>query len=187
MDTVPSILVCRVASTVVCWWFPRLGTTMLPRLRMTLDFIPSPFEDKPGLMIRDPFHFSEATLIVPPPLIECLEFFDAEHSALDLRAHLVRLTGDLQAGDIETNLLNALSEAGFLEDENFARRRAETERTFAQAPLREPAHAGTGYPDEPAELRATFTEYLNGANSSGSAPNRTLAIAAPHVSPFGGT
>ena len=109
---------------------------MLPRLRMTLDFIPSPFEDKPGLMIRDPFHFSEATLIVPPPLIECLEFFDGEHNALDLRAHLVRLTGDLQAGDIETNLLNALSEAGFLEDENFERRRAETERAFAEAPFR---------------------------------------------------
>jgi len=159
---------------------------MLPRLRMTLDFIPSPFEDKPGLMIRDPFHFSDATLIVPSPLVECLEFFDGQHDALDLRAHLVRITGDLQAGGIETNLLNALSEAGFLEDENFECRRAETERTFADAPVREPAHAGSGYPDEPAELRATFAEYLNGANSNGSAPNRTLAIAAPHVSPFGG-
>jgi len=159
---------------------------MLPRLRMTLDFMPSPFEDKPGLVIRDPFHFSEATLIVPPPLIECLEFFDGERSALDLRAHLVRITGDLQAGDIETNLLNALSDAGFLEDDNFAQRRAETESAFAGAPFREPAHAGTGYPDEESELRATFAEYLNGAKSQASAPSRVLAIAAPHVSPFGG-
>ena len=55
---------------------------MLPRLRTTLDFIPSPFEDKPGLVIRDPFHFSDATLIVLPALIECLQFFDGEHSAL---------------------------------------------------------------------------------------------------------
>ena len=159
---------------------------MLPRLRMTLDFIPSPFEDKPGLMIRDPFHFSQSTLIVPPPLIECLEFFDGEHNALDLRAHLVRLTGDLQSGDIETNLLNALSDAGFLEDENFEKRRAETERAFAEAPVREPAHAGSGYPDDPVELRATFAGYLNGANFKASPSNRTLAIAAPHVSPFGG-
>src|ERR1700674_765214 len=103
---------------------------MLPRLGMNRDFIPSPFEDKPGLVIRDPFHFSNATLIVPPPLVECLEFFDGEHSALDLRAHLGRLTGDLQAGDIETNLLNELSRAVFLEDENFERRRAATERAF---------------------------------------------------------
>lgn len=159
---------------------------MLPRLRMTLDFIPSPFEDKPGLVIRDPFHFSDATLIVPPALVECLEFFDGQHSALDLRAHLVRITGDVQAGDLENNLLNALSEAGFLEDENFGRRRAEVEQAFAAAPLREPAHAGTGYPGEPVELRNTFEGYLNGAKTNGSAPGRMLAIAAPHVSPFGG-
>src|SRR5258705_7075189 len=100
---------------------------MLPRLRMTLDFIPSPFEDKPGLVIRDPFHFSNATLIVPPPLIECLEFFDGEHSALDLRAHLVHITGNLQAGELESNLLTSLSDAGFLEDDSFARRRQEAE------------------------------------------------------------
>jgi len=153
---------------------------------MTLDFIPSPFEDKPGLMVRDPFHFSEATLIVPPPLIECLEFFDGEHTALDLRAHLVRITGDLQAGDIETNLLNALSEAAFLEDETFEKRRFATEQAFAEAPIREPAHAGTGYPDDPAELRVTLDEYLNGEKANSSPSNRTLAIAAPHVSPFGG-
>jgi len=159
---------------------------MLPRLRMTLDFMPSPFEDKPGLVIRDPFHFSDATLIVPPALVECLEYFDGQHSALDLRAHLVRITGDVQAGDLENNLLSALSGAGFLEDENFGRRREEVERAFAEAPLREPAHAGTGYPGESSELRSTFAEYLNGAKTNGAANGRVLAIAAPHVSPFGG-
>lgn len=159
---------------------------MLPRLRVTLDFMPSPFEDKPGLVIRDPFHFSDATLIVPPGLVECLEYFDGQHSALDLRAHLVRITGDLQAGDLESNLLSALSEAGFLEDETFQRRRDEAERAFAEAPLRKPAHAGTGYPGEASELHATFDEYLSGAKSNGAAKGRVLAIAAPHVSPFGG-
>jgi len=159
---------------------------MLPRLRVTLDFMPSPFEDKPGLVIRDPFHFSDATLIVPPGLVACLEYFDGQHNALDLRAHLVQITGDLQAGDLESNLLSALSEAGFLEDETFQRRRDEAERAFAEAPLRKPAHAGTGYPGEASELHATFDEYLSGAKSNGAAKGRVLAIAAPHVSPFGG-
>ena len=72
---------------------------MLPRLRMTLDFMPSPFEDKPGLVIRDPFHFSDATLIVPPALVECLEYFDGQHSALDLRAHLVQIIGLIKVMD----------------------------------------------------------------------------------------
>jgi AmmeMemoRadiSam system protein B len=158
---------------------------MLPRLRMNLDFLPSPMEDKPGLVIRDPFQFSDATLIIPPALIECLEFFDGAHSRLDLRAHLVRATGDVNAGDIEGNLTGALSDAGFLEDDSFARRRAETEGAFARAAVREPAHAGSGYPDEPGELRETLQGYLAG-EQPGAARGRLQAIAAPHVSPFGG-
>ena len=42
---------------------------MLARLRPTLDFLPSPIPDKPGLMIRDPFQFSDATLVIPPVLV----------------------------------------------------------------------------------------------------------------------
>ena len=30
----------------------------LPRLRLELDFMPSPVEDRPGLLIRDPYQFS---------------------------------------------------------------------------------------------------------------------------------
>jgi hypothetical protein len=96
-------------------------------------------------VIRDPFHFSDATLIIPPALVGCLELFDGEHNGLDLRAYLVRLTGDLNAGDLEKHLLDALSGAGFLEDEIFEERKAEAERAFAAAPVREPAHAGSGY------------------------------------------
>src|ERR1700720_4365213 len=120
---------------------------MLPRLRTSLDFMPSPLEDKPGLVIRDPFRFSDATLIIPPALVGCLELFDGEHNGLDLRAHLVRLTGDLGAGELEKHLLAALSGAVFLEDENFERSKAGAEQAFAATPLREPAHAGAGYPD----------------------------------------
>src|ERR1700685_3114095 len=96
---------------------------MLPRLRSSLDFMPSPYEDKPGLLIRDPFQYTGSTLIVPPALVECLAFFDGTKSALDLRAHLVRAMGDLQAGEMETGLTDALSQAGFLEDAKFNRAR----------------------------------------------------------------
>ncbi|MEQ1948625.1 MAG: AmmeMemoRadiSam system protein B [Bryobacteraceae bacterium] len=158
---------------------------MLPRLRAGLDFIPSPFPDKPGLVIRDPFQFSDVTLIIPPPLVSCLTFYDGEQSSLDLRAHLTRATGSLESGDVEAHLTEALSNAGFLEDQNFAERRAEAEKAFAEAPHREPAHSGSGYPDEPVELRKTFAEYLTGPAPEPRA-GKLRAIAAPHVSPFGG-
>ena len=41
----------------------------LPRLRMNLDFMPSPVQERPGLLIRDSFRYSDATLIIPPPLV----------------------------------------------------------------------------------------------------------------------
>jgi AmmeMemoRadiSam system protein B len=157
---------------------------MLPRLRTNLDFLPSVLPERPGLVLRDPYQYSDATLIVPPPLVACLEFFDGEHSSLDLREYLVRATGELEVSEIEQHLLDTLSTAGFLEDEAFERRKESAERAFAEAPVREPAHAGSGYPDEKSELIRTFNEYLG----SPSAPDdkKVVAIAAPHVSPFGG-
>jgi MEMO1 family protein len=158
---------------------------MLARLRPTLDFMPSPVPDKPGLLIRDPFYFSDATLIIPPALVESLTYFDGTRSSLDLREHLVRLTGDLDVSGLEQHLIDSLSEAGFLEDENFFRRKQEAEQAFACAPTRESVHAGTGYPENPAELTSTLQGYLNG--SAATPPGgRIRAIAAPHVSPYGG-
>ena len=158
---------------------------MLARLRPELDFMPSPVPERPGLLIRDPFHFSDATLIIPPALVACLELFDGEHSELDLRSFLVKLTADLDVGDLVKHLVDTLENAGFLDDEKFAQMKHDAERRFAEAPLREPSHAGSGYPNDPDELRATMAGYMNGSGEPRSA-RRAIAIAAPHVSPFGG-
>jgi len=157
---------------------------LLPRLRTNLDFFPSPFDDKPGLMIRDPFHYSDSVLIIPPALVACLEFFDGDRSELDLREYLVRLTGDLQIADLQRHLTDTLSGAGFLEDESFAARKEKAHRDFVAAPVRPAVHAGSGYPNEPEALRDTIHGYLNGAAAE--RDGRVIAIAAPHVSPFGG-
>lgn len=178
---------------------------MLPPLRANLDAFPSPVEDRPGLVIRDPFQYSDATLIVPPALVACLDCFDGQHSQLDLRALLTRITGDLQSGELAQHLIDTLSGAGFLQDDNFERRKDAAERNFAESNVREPSHAASGYPAEPAALSETLRGYLGsvsrgatvrecvpqdvsrqtlGAEPANSGP--VLAIAAPHVSPFGG-
>ena len=156
----------------------------LPRLRMNLDFMPSPAPDQPGLFIRDPYHFSDAMLIVPPPLVECLECFDGTQTHLDLRSALVRITGDLEVGDLAVHLVEALSSAGFLEDEAFAQMEAARKRAFAEDPIREPSHAGSAYPADPAEMRDTLAEYM--ADAPAPTSDNLFAIAAPHVSPQGG-
>src|SRR5579872_4075051 len=152
---------------------------------MNLDFMPSPSPEHPGLFIRDPYRFSDAMLIIPPVLVESLQCFDGRKTDLDLRAILVTLTNSLDVSEIENHLIDTLSAAGFLEDENFARMESERRREFAAQTVREPSHAGSAYPAEPDEMRAVMTEYMNGAPAPPDADG-LFAIAAPHVSPEGG-
>jgi AmmeMemoRadiSam system protein B len=154
---------------------------------MNLDFMPSPSPENPGLFIRDPYHFSDAMLIVPPPLVECLQCFNGSQTDLDLRAVLARITGSLETEEISRHLVETLEKAGFLEDETFARLQTGKRREFAAQPVREPAHAGSAYPEAPGELRQTMAEYMaGGAGGTAAAADGLFAIAAPHVSPSGG-
>jgi AmmeMemoRadiSam system protein B len=149
--------------------------------------MPSPIEERPGLLIRDPMGYSDATLIVPPVFVAALQFFDGQHETSDLREFLYELTQDVQSGELIDYLTKTLSDAGFLHDENFYAQREARRREFEQMPVRMPVHAGGGYPVEPDELKKTFDSYLNGFLINGSRHISGLkAIAAPHVSPFGG-
>ena len=156
----------------------------LPRLRLGLDFIPSADPERPGLLIRDHYQFSDAMLLIPPPLVQCLACFDGEQTELDLRAELVQITGEIQVGELEKHLVDTLSGAGFLEDEVFEKLRDERVRSFAEAPTREATHAGSAYPHEPDQARAQLAEFMKDATPE--TTDSLVGIAAPHVSPFGG-
>jgi hypothetical protein len=147
--------------------------------------MPSPVPDQPGLVIRDPYRYSDVTLILPPLLVGCLECFDGGHTDLDLRVALVRLTGRLDVGEIGQHLAGTLSDAGFLEDECFARQRAQRRRAFAESATREAAHAGSAYPADAGELRQALAEWMGPAGAARVA-GAWCGIAAPHVSPAGG-
>lgn len=157
-------------------------SVVLPRLRDNLDFMPSPDPERPGLFIRDPYHYSDATLLVPPPLVQTLEYFDGMQSTLDLRAELVRITGDIQSGDLEKHLYDSLDQAGFLENDRYREMKAQRENEFVDEPLREAAFAGAAYPDDVESLGNLLRLRIGAAGSNG----KTVAIAAPHASPDGG-
>jgi AmmeMemoRadiSam system protein B len=168
----------------------------LPRLRVNLDFMPSPSPEHPGLFIRDPYRFSDAMLVIPPLLVECLECFDGLQTELDLRAVLVTITGELEVGQLGQHLVETLSAAGFLEDAQYAEMQQARKREFAQAAVREPTHAGSAYPLGPAEMRQAMGQWMDGAKPAARAngglskddlpAGDLFAIAAPHVSPQGG-
>jgi AmmeMemoRadiSam system protein B len=114
---------------------------------------------------------------------------------------LARLSGHVAVTDVVQRLVSSLHDAGFLEDDRFAELRGAREREFAALGARASAHAGSGYPSESAALTETLRGYFNGASASPStstptskkgsakakASNGVLGIAAPHVSPEGGS
>jgi AmmeMemoRadiSam system protein B len=156
-------------------------------LRPELDIMPSPVPSQPGLLLRDPYRYSEAVLVVPPVLARCLGCFDGAQTEADLRAALAKLTGQVAVTEPARHLVATLREAAFLDDEVFAERRARRHDAFAAARERTPAHAGSGYPAEAAPLATTLDGYLEQAPATRRArAGALLGIAAPHVSPEGG-
>jgi hypothetical protein len=155
---------------------------VLPRLRFNLDFLPSPDPARPGLFIRDPYHYSDATLLIPPVLVEALECFDGTQSTLELRAELVRITGEIQVGEVEKNLFESLDDAGFLENETYRKLKAAREADFAAEAKREAIFAGSAYPSDELTLKDLLTAKVGESQGS----SATVAIAAPHASLDGG-
>jgi AmmeMemoRadiSam system protein B len=163
-------------------------TSLLPRLRMNLDLMPSPLADRPGLLIRDPYRYSDVTAVIPPVLVSGLQLFDGRHAMSDLQDMIFSMTGSPKAGEIAESLVEALRSAGFLDDETYRARKTGRHREFAAATVRTPAHAGSAYPSGIDPLRDWLVDFL-GAGAGPPPPaggGDPIAIAAPHVSPSGG-
>jgi MEMO1 family protein len=161
----------------------RLATMILPRLRTNLEISLSPVADRPGLFIRDCFRYSDTQLIVPPLLISGLQLFDGTHTDLDLQQELTRVFGSPEIGSVAENLTEALSGAGFLENETYSSMKQRRLTAFVESPVRQAAHAGSAYPAEIAPLRSVMQGYLQ---PTASPQQPVMGIAAPHISPQGG-
>ena len=161
---------------------------VLAALRQDLDLLPSPVPDRPGLLLRDPFRYSDVVLIIPPAIVPCLAFFNGRYAESDVRKALLGLTDDERVGELLGQLRDTLSGAGFLRDGAFERMRDERRREFAGAVRRNAVHAGSAYPASADPLRETLNGYMDAGAGAAPGPERgrLVGIAAPHVSPEGG-
>lgn len=160
----------------------------LPRLRLGIDFIPSPIAESPGLILRDPFRYSEAVLLIPAGWVPALGLLDGKNTARDIQATLTRIHGGqiVRSEDVQ-RFVDTLRGHGFLDSEEFHRLRTARHEEFRQAPVRQATHAGVAYSDNTSDLTRQLTEDFRIGPSLSPAPaNHILGIAAPHVSPSGG-
>jgi AmmeMemoRadiSam system protein B len=109
--------------------------------------------------------------------------FDGTRTNLDLQAELTRSLGAPEAGGAVAHLIEALSQAGFLENEVYGKLKQGRLLALSESPVRQAAHAGPSYPAEIGPLRELIQLYLDGAPST---QKGIMGIAAPHVSPQGG-
>jgi MEMO1 family protein len=159
----------------------------LAALRNTLELMPSPVPESPGLLVRDPFRYADGILILPPPLVPCLLLFDGHHDESDLREVLARITGGAEVDPLLEHMVGTLSGGGFLEDGVFEGLRDRRHSAFAQEPSRAAVHAGSAYPSDPEELRRILARYLDEApRPQAAGKGQLVGIAVPHVSPEGG-
>ena len=156
---------------------------ILPPLRNNLELMPSPLASQPGLLLRDCLLYSEAMLVIPPLLIPALACFDGKKTDLDLHRALIRATGEPEAASAAQQMIEVLSQAGFLADENYARLKHSRHQAFTESPVRKAAFAGSAYPAEIGPLREVTERYLEGPVAS---ERGVIGISAPHVSPHGG-
>lgn len=165
-----------------------MTTEVLPRLRPGLDIIPSPLAESPGLILRDPFRYTQAILLVPYGWAPALALLDGQHTELDMQAFLTRRNGgQLVPLDDVRRFVSTLRTHGFLDSEEFHQLREAVHEQFRQLPERPPTHAGMGYPADSGELRRQLREDFRILPPDVTAvQDHLMGIAAPHVSPFGG-
>jgi AmmeMemoRadiSam system protein B len=150
--------------------------------------MPSPIDSQPGLLLRDPFRYTDTVIVVPPEWVAVLRCLDGEHTLVDVQTILTRLSGgQIVPSGVITEFVSTIDELGFLETEQLEERRLRCVDAFRSASVREPSHAGSAYPDAldalETELADRFADVDAGSQANTSAP---VALAAPHVSPFGG-
>ena len=148
--------------------------------------MPSPDPEQPGLLLRDTYGYSERVLVIPPQLVKGLQFFDGASTENDLREWLVRVTNSFDVGPQLQNLISALSESGFLEDEIYFGMRDAAHQAFADLPVRPAAFAGGAYPECPEDCRRFLDQFLEELPELPEPAGKMVGIAAPHVSYEGG-
>jgi hypothetical protein len=153
-----------------------------PKLR-PVEAFPTEANGKRVLCLRDPTHYAEAVLFVPPAAVEILRHFDGKHSILDIQAAYVRCHGHLLFREEVEELIATLDQHYFLEGARFTQHQERLEEQFRQAAVRPAFLAGRSYPPEGAELCQMLEQMLQHPQGPAGTPVKDPihALIAPHI------
>ncbi len=142
--------------------------------------------------LRDPEGVADEAVVLSPAAFFMASMLDGVNGAADVQALFAREFEGQRIGPAEIESVVAdLDARGLLETPTFRLRRADAIRRFTEAPVRPPSHAGSAYPDDPAELREMIQACMRTAGGSGlislAPPAALRGLVAPHIDfPRGG-
>jgi hypothetical protein len=160
------------------------GENPHPKLR-PLDAFPVEVEGRRGVALRDPEGIAPDALVLTPEAFFVALLFDGERTTLDVQSEFARRFGGIVPSQAVEEISRALDERLFLDSEGFRRTRRERVEAFRALATRPAAHAGSGYPPDPAGARARLEEIL--AKADGTAEARdAVGLITPHIDFFRG-
>ncbi len=115
-----------------------------------------------------------------------LSHFDGRHSLVDIQAAYCRKFGDLLLSEDLKSMIELLDHHYYLHSERFLAHEEKIKEEFRRLPTRYPAHAGSVYKEEPAELKRQLDHYFQSPDGPGNPDGENSApilraVVAPHI------
>ncbi|MCE5228749.1 AmmeMemoRadiSam system protein B [bacterium] len=139
-------------------------------------------QGEPAVIIRDPEGLCQETLAVPLPMFLVMLMFDGRTSVEDVQQQLMRKAGGvLLPREQIDSILAEMDKFYLLENERAAARRLELEREYEALPARPASHAGSAYPDDPAECEKYFDHVFDGLDGKDGIGPHPRGLIIPHI------
>lgn len=137
-----------------------------PKLR-AVEAFPVEMNGQRLVCLRDPYKFSDRTVLLPPLAFFIVSLFDGEHSIRDIQEAFLRRYGEILVRENVEQVIRDLEGNFLLDGPAFRERKRKTEEEFRQADLRSAAHADVSYPGDPRELEKYLTGFFEDSRGPG--------------------
>jgi AmmeMemoRadiSam system protein B len=156
----------------------------VPPPRQDLEIIPTSYEGRQALLVRDFLGMIQEPVLLQGELIDLLGLLDGRRTLRDLQLEFVRRRGGLIVDSARLErLIRQLDAAGLLDSPAHAARKKRLLAEYLKLEVREPSHAGVSYPAEPGRLRSYLGAILQETGEAGPpcATTGLRALVAPHI------
>ena len=157
-----------------------------PKLR-PIEIFPVEAEGRQLLCLRDAFQYVPEPIFVPREVLPILQYFDGQHSILDIQTDYARKTGEILFSNVITTIAEELDAHLMMDSEKFREFKRELEKEVSEQKTRPAAHAGNAYPTDADELKSQLMDYFQPPEGPGlpAAPSKSgnslVGAIAPHI------